>query len=242
MFRLQSGEQSDSKESTMGMMVKITSGDGFVFDAYRAEPEDTPRGSIVLIQEIFGVNSHIRAVADGYASEGYLVLAPAIFDRHAPGIELAYDTEGVSRGADIAFNKLNMSETLADLAATVTTLVEAGKVGVVGYCFGGLLAYLSANSLSGLACSIGYYGGGIAGVLDKKPKIPLMLHFGALDSHIPLSDVGRIQETLPEITVNIFPDADHGFNCDQRASYNAEAARAALDQSLAFFEQHLSSE
>jgi len=153
---------------------------------------------------------------------------------------LGYDAAGVSTGAEIAFNKLNMSETLSDLAATVETLSVAGKVGVVGYCFGGLLAYLSANSLSGLACSVGYYGGGIAGVLDKKPKIPLMLHFGALDSHIPLSDVALIQEALPEVNVNIFPGADHGFNCDQRASYNAEAARTALDQSLAFFAQHLS--
>jgi len=223
----------------MGENVKITSGDGFVFDAYRAEPEGTPNASILLIQEIFGINNHIRSVADDYASKGYLVLAPAIFDRYAPGIELDYDSDGVSKGADIAFNKLNMSETLADLAATVNALAVTGRVGAVGYCFGGLLAFLSANQVSGLACSIGYYGGGIAGVVDKKPKLPLMLHFGALDSHIPLSDVELIQSALPEVTVNVFADAEHGFNCDQRASYNAEAARAALDQSLAFFAQHL---
>ncbi len=223
----------------MGDTVQITSDDGFVFSAYRAEPETSPKGAILVIQEIFGVNSHIRSVVDSYAREGYVAMAPAIFDRHGSGIELEYDGDGVSQGAEIAFRHLKMPETLADLSACVNQLAEVGKVGAVGYCFGGLLAYLSACSVENLSCSVAYYGGGIAGVLDRKPKIPLLMHFGELDSHIPLSDVETIRAALPNVTINVFADADHGFNCDQRASYNEKAARTAFDQSLAFFSEQL---
>ena len=220
-------------------MTQISSDDGFVFNVYRAEPEESPKGAILVIQEIFGVNSHIRSVADAYASAGYVAMAPAIFDRYGPGIELEYDGDGVSKGADIAFKQLKMSETLADLSACINQLGKVGKVGAVGYCFGGLLAYLSACSIENLSCSVSYYGGGIAGVLDQKPKIPLLMHFGALDTHIPLSDVETIKAALPEVTVNIFANADHGFNCDQRASYNETAAKDAFSQSLAFFAAQL---
>ena len=218
----------------MGEIIKIKSGDGFEFDAYLAKPEAEPKGGILVIQEIFGVNSHIRSVADGYAKAGYAAIAPAIFDRAEPGVELGYEEEDIMRGAGIARGKLKIPETLSDLSATADQLKEYGKVGAVGYCFGGLLAYLSACNLDNLACAVGYYGGGITGVLDQKPGIPLMLHFGERDEHISMSDVDEIKAANPGVPVFTY-DADHGFNCDQRASYNEAASASALEKSLAFF-------
>ncbi len=222
----------------MGKTIRITSADGFEFDGYLAEPVGKPLGAIMVIQEIFGVNPHIREVTDGYAKAGYVAVAPAIFDRAEPGVELGYDQDGIMRGAGIARGKLDMPTTLQDLAATVDLLAKHGKVGAVGYCFGGLLAYLSACQIDALSCAVGYYGGGIVGVLDQQPKVPLILHFGELDAHIPLTDVDKIKAAHPDIPVYTY-DADHGFNCDHRASYNAAAAKLALEKSLAFFSQHL---
>jgi len=223
----------------MGKIIRITSADGFEFDGYLAEPDGKPRGAIMVIQEIFGVNQHIREVTDGYAQSGYVALAPAIFDRAEANVELAYDQNGIMRGAEIARGKLNMPDTLKDLSASVQVLSGSGKVGAVGYCFGGMLAYLCASQVAGLSCSIGYYGGGIVGALDQQPTIPVILHFGELDAHIPMSDVEKIRAGCPDIPVYTYA-ADHGFNCDHRASYNAEAAGQALERSLTFFEQHLS--
>ena len=140
----------------MGEIIKIKSGDGFEFDAYLANPEADPNGGNIVIKEIFGVNSHIRSVADGYAKAGYAAIAPAIFDRAEPGVELGYEEEDIMRGAGIARGKLKIPETLSDLSATADQLKEYGKVGAVGYCFGGLLAYLSACNLDNLACAVGY--------------------------------------------------------------------------------------
>ena len=223
----------------MGETISITSSDGFEFDAYRALPSGDAKGGILVIQEIFGVNPHIREVADGYASQGYAAIAPAIFDRVEKGVELAYDDEGMQRGIEIAFSGLDMSNTLKDLAATAAALKPYGKVGAVGYCFGGLLAYLSACQLDDLACSVGYYGGGITNALDQEPKIPLMLHFGELDGHIPLSEVEQIKAAKPNVPVHIYEGADHGFNCSHRASYHAAASSLALERTLTFFAEHL---
>jgi carboxymethylenebutenolidase len=222
----------------MGKIIRITSTDGFEFDGYLAEPDRKPRGAIMVIQEIFGVNQHIREVTDGYAESGYVALAPAIFDRAEANVELAYDQDGITRGAEIARGKLHMPDTLNDLSASVMALSDYGKVGAVGYCFGGMLAYICASQVEGLSCSVGYYGGGIAGALDQQPTIPVILHFGELDAHIPMSDVEKIRAGCPDIPVYTY-DADHGFNCDHRDSYNAAAADLALERSLAFFEQHL---
>jgi carboxymethylenebutenolidase len=226
------------ENSGMGEIVKIKSDDGFEFDAYLAKPTGQAKGGILVIQEIFGVNSHIRSVADGYADAGYAAIAPAIFDRAEPGVELGYEQEDMVRGVGIARGKLKIPETLADLAATVDELKEYGKVGAVGYCFGGLLAYLSACNLENLACAVGYYGGGITGVLDQKPAIPLMLHFGERDEHISMSDVDDIKAANPGVPVFTY-DADHGFNCDQRASYDKAASVLALEKTLAFFAEQL---
>jgi carboxymethylenebutenolidase len=222
----------------MGEIIKIKSDDGFEFDAYLAKPEAEPKGGILVIQEIFGVNSHIRSVADGYANAGYAAIAPAIFDRAEPGVELGYEEEDIMRGAGIARGKLKIPETLSDLSAAADQLKQYGKVGAVGYCFGGLLAYLSACNLNNLACAVGYYGGGITGVLDQKPGIPLMLHFGERDEHISMSDVDEIKAANPGVPVFTY-DADHGFNCDQRASYDEAASALALGKTLAFFAEQL---
>lgn len=223
----------------MGEKTTVISSDGFELDAWLALPEGTPKAGIVVIQEIFGVNSHIREVVDGFAADGYAALAPALFDRAEKGVELGYEGDDFGKGAGLAFNELKMPTTIRDLMASVEILAQYGKVGAVGYCYGGLMAYLSACNIDTLSCSVGYYGGGIANQLSQRPKIPLMLHFGEQDAHIPMTDVDKIKEVMPDIPVHTY-DADHGFNCDHRSSYNEAAAKQARERTLAFFAEHLS--
>lgn len=219
---------------------QLRAADGFAFGVYEALPAGEVRGATVVVQEIFGVNAHIRQVADGFAAEGYAALAPAVFDRVERDVELGYDDDGVRRGRALAFDKQDVDATLRDLQAAVEEAGKYGKVGMVGYCYGGLLTWLSACALDGLACASAYYGGGIAGTLDDRaPKCPLVMHFGALDAHIPLSDVDKIKAALPDVPVHIY-DADHGFNCDHRASHDAAAAALARERTLALFAEHLS--
>ena len=222
----------------MGQLVSLTSGDGFNFDAYRADPAGEPRAAVLVIQEIFGVNSHIREVCDGYAEAGYVAVAPALFDRVEKGIELGYEGDDMTTGVSIARGKLDPANTMADLQATIDYLGDIGPVGVVGYCFGGLMTWLCACNASGLTCASGYYGGGIAGVADQVPKVPTILHFGEKDAHIPMTDVNEVSEAHPDVAVYVY-DADHGFNCDHRASYDADAAALARQRTLDFFSQHL---
>lgn len=222
----------------MGDKITITSADGFQLDAYRALPSGRPKGGVLVIQEIFGVNAHIREVVDGYADAGYAAIAPAIFDRAEKGVELNYDEDGMQRGIAIAFSELEMSNTLQDLAATAAELKQYGNVGAVGYCFGGLLAYLSACQVDDLACSVGYYGGGIVNALDQNPKVPLILHFGELDTHIPMNEVEQIKAAKPDVPVHVY-HADHGFNCSHRDSYDEPASTLALERTLAFFAEHI---
>ena len=222
----------------MGASVLLRSSDGFEFSAYQALPEGAPKAGMLVIQEVFGVNAHIREVADGYAAEGYAALAPQLFDRVEPGLELGYGEADLERGVEIAFQKLRMPNTLADLQAAADHLAQYGKVGAVGYCFGGLLAWLSACELRGLAAVACYYGGGIAGEAARQPRCPVIMHFGEQDPHIPLADVERIKAAQPQLPVHLYP-ADHGFNCDHRASYQAESAALARQRSLAFFARSL---
>ena len=222
----------------MGDLIELTGADGFTFSAYLANPSGEPKGRVVVIQEIFGVNSHIREVCDGYAEAGYVALAPALFDRVGPGIELGYEGDDMTRGVEIAMGKLEMPNTLSDVQAAIDYLAKDGKVGVVGYCFGGLLTWLSAAGANNVACASGYYGGGIAQSIDQTPKVPTILHFGELDAHIPMLDVNAIINAHPKITVYTY-DADHGFNCDHRASYNESASTLAQHRTLEFFEEHL---
>ncbi len=223
----------------MGQTQNIAMADGFELGAYMAEPANgQAKGVIVVIQEIFGVNGHIREVADGYASEGYLAIAPALFDRVDKDIQLGYTENDMGRGIELAFQRLDMSQTLKDLQSVVTFAEQKGPVGVVGYCFGGLLTFLSACQINGVEAASSYYGGGIAGVLDQQPQCPLIMHFGELDAHIPMSDVEKIKLGCPNVPVHVY-DADHGFNCDHRASFNEPAAKLARQRTLDHFAKHL---
>ena len=221
----------------MSRTIKLTASDGATVEAYRAEPAGVPKGGIVVLQEIFGVNPHIRRVADGFAAQGYLAVAPALFDRAAPGTELGYAPADIPRGAALVA-EVGHERTMLDVAAAVKAAAEGGEVGVVGYCWGGSLAYAAACSIPGVAAAVGYYGGAIAKSLDHKPRVPLMLHFGSHDDHIPMSDVETIRAALPGVPVFTYP-AGHGFNCDARGSYDEPSAALALERTLAFFAEHV---
>jgi len=222
----------------MGEKVQIRSGDGFALGAYQAAPAGKPKGAVVVIQEIFGVNSHIRDVVDGYAEAGYFAIAPQIFDRVERDIELGYEQADMGRGIELARQKLDRSLTMQDLQAAVDAAAAHGKVGVVGYCFGGLLTWLAACELDGVSAASSYYGGGVAGEVSREAKCPVIMHFGELDAHIPMSDVEKVKAAQPGVGVYVYK-ADHGFNCDHRGSYNADAAAEAKARTLAFFAEHL---
>jgi carboxymethylenebutenolidase len=221
----------------MGSTIELTAADGFTFDAYRASPSGTPKAGLVVIQEIFGVNHHIRAVADLYAAHGYLAIAPALFDRAEKGVELGYDESAFPKAMALR-GQISLDHSLADVAAAVEAASEGGAVGVVGYCWGGFLAYMAACRIPGVKAAVGYYGGGIANHLDEIPKVPLILHFGEKDQHIPLSDVEKIRAKHPEMAIFTYA-ADHGFNCDERASYDQPSAELALERTLKFFDGKL---
>ncbi len=222
---------------------QLRAADGYAFGVYEALPEGQPKGGLVVVQEIFGVNAHIREVAEGYAAAGYAALAPALFDRVERDVELGYDAESMGRGRDIAFGSLAREDALRDIQATVEEAAKYGRVGVVGYCYGGLTTYLAACQVDGIACASAYYGGGIAAEFDRTdgartPKCPLILHFGKLDAHIPMTDVDKIRQALSDVPVHVY-DADHGFNCDHRASHHAASAALARQRTIALLEAHI---
>jgi len=221
----------------MSEFTTIMARDGHEFRAWLAPPPGKPQGAVVVVQEIFGVNSHIRSVADGYAAEGYVAIAPCLFDRVRKGIELGYSQSEIQEGFGY-MQQLKAEETLKDLAAAIAVVRHAGPVGMVGYCWGGKMTYMSACELP-LAGGVAYYGGSTTQCLDKKPKCPMMYHFGEQDTHIPLSDVDKIKAANPQGIFHIYAGAGHGFNCDQRGSYNPQAAALARERSLAFFAEHL---
>ena len=221
----------------MSQMIRLTARDGVTIDAYKATPVGKPRGGIVVIQEIFGVNPHIRRVTDGFAAEGYTAIAPALFDRLKPGIELGYTTEEIADASALA-GKVDQAAALLDVEAAVKAASEAGPVGVVGYCWGGTLAFVASAELSGVSAAVGYYGGNIAKMLDRIPKVPLILHFGELDAHIPMTDVAKIKSAMPDVPIYTYR-ADHGFNCDARGSYDKASSAEAMERTLAFFRTHI---
>ena len=221
----------------MGKMIDLTASDGHKLSAYRADPSGKPRGGIVVIQEIFGVNSHIRSVADGFAADGYLAIAPAMFDRVQKNFEVGYSPDEIAKGREVR-GKVTNDMAVKDAEAAIKAAAGAGKVGIVGYCWGGLVTWLSAGKTSGLACAVPYYGGGILDNKDLAPKVPLMGHFGEKDAHIPAAGIRELAKKYPQHQIFIY-DADHGFNCDQRGSYNAPAAKQARERTLAFFRKHV---
>ena len=216
----------------------VTCNDGFELGAYEASPAGAPKGAVVVIQEIFGVNSHIRSVVDGYAAEGYFAIAPAIFDRLERDVQLGYTEDDMTAGIELAFQKLDMKQTLADLQSTIDYAASQGKVGVVGYCFGGLLTWLSSCNLNNVSAASAYYGGGIPDNADMNPSCPIILHFGEQDAHIPMDSVAAFQEKHGDLPVHVYA-ADHGFNCDQRDAYDADAATLARSRTLDLFGEAL---
>ena len=221
----------------MGEHIRLESSDGESIGAYVASVE-SPKGAVVVIQEIFGVNQHIREVTEGYASQGYYAIAPKIFDRIEADIELGYEEADMGKGIELAFQKLDHAKALQDIQAAIHHAGEHGKVGVVGYCFGGLMTWLSACQLEGVSAASSYYGGGVAGQMNMSPNCPVMMHFGELDAHIPMSDVDQVKAAQPDVDVFVYA-ADHGFNCDHRGSYDAGSAATALERTLNHFGEHL---
>jgi carboxymethylenebutenolidase len=226
----------------MGTFIDLKSADGFVFPAYVAQPAGQAKGGVVVLQEIFGVNSHIRSVADGYASEGYLAVAPATFPRVKQGVEIGYTQDDMAAGQALkaAVEALPTPGVMPDIQAAIDHAAQAGKVGIVGYCWGGLLTWRSACLLNGLSAASPYYGGGMTtpDEVARRPKVPVLAHFGDQDHWIPLNSVEAFKKAHPEVQVEVY-HANHGFNCDQRGSYDAAAAKLARERTLAFFAQHL---
>jgi carboxymethylenebutenolidase len=220
----------------MGNWIKLTASDKHQFDGYLAMPAGKPRGGIVVVQEIFGVNHHMRAVTDRLAAAGYAALAPALFDRVERKVDVGYDEAGIAKGRGVR-QRLGYDEAMRDTAAAVAHLQPFGKVGIVGYCWGGNIVWLATCRLP-VTAGVGYYGGDIANLANEKPKAPLMLHFGELDQHIPASVVDRIRAAAPKVPVHTYP-AGHGFNCDERKDYDAASADQARERTLAFFAEHV---
>ena len=220
------------------MDLKLKASDGHEFSAYLAEPSGTPRGGVVVIQEIFGVNSHIRSVADDYAKEGYVALAPALFDRVGPGIELGYEADDVAKGLEIRGQVANEAA-LKDLTASISALRARGlNIGVVGYCWGGSLTWEVACWIDGVAAASSYYGGDVPKRADESTRCPAILHFGETDASIPMESVNAFIGRQRKLPVHVYA-AGHGFNCDQRGSYDADSAKLAKERTLALFAEHV---
>jgi carboxymethylenebutenolidase len=225
----------------MGKDITLKAADGHAFAAYEKTPSSgVVRGGLVVVQEIFGLNAHIRRVADGFAEDGYRVIAPAIFDRAERGVEIGYEKADFERGAALR-KAIPIDHTLADIAAAVAALHASGKIGIVGYCYGGSLAWLAAARVGGVAAAVGYYGGMIANNLDAKPRCPVMLHFGEEDQGIPMSDIAKIKAAADPSLVQIFTykEAGHAFNREGNAAWRGEAARVARERTIAFLRGHV---
>jgi carboxymethylenebutenolidase len=221
----------------MGKMIELVAADGFKLSAYRADPAGAARGGVVVTQEIFGVNEHIRSVCNGFAKDGYLAIAPALFDRYERGFEVGYTSEEIALGRALKA-KATTEAALQDVAAARDALGAAGKIGIVGYCWGGFVTWMSACRLDGFACAVAYYGGGMLEAIAEQPECAVMAHFGERDSMIPVDGVKKFAAAHPDVQVFIYA-ADHGFNCDQRGSYDAAAAALARERTLGHFRRYL---
>jgi carboxymethylenebutenolidase len=221
----------------MGRIIELAAADGFRLSAYRADPAAAPRGALVVAQEIFGVNGHIRGVCDGFAGDGYVAIAPALFDRHERGVDIGYTPPDIAKGRELK-GRAQRDSALQDIAAARDAVAGAGKVGVIGYCWGGFVAWMAASRLPGFACAVPYYGGGMLDAIGEEPRCPVMAHFGERDTIIPVAGVRELMAAHPEAQVFIYA-ADHGFNCDARASFDAAAAKLARERTLEFLRQHI---
>ena len=224
----------------MGQFINLVSADGFGFSAYVAQPEGTPKAAIVVLQEIFGVNAHIQSVTDRFAAQGYLAIAPATFDRVKAGVQLGYTDADMTTGFGLktAVDALPGQGVMPDVQAAIdyAARTSGGKVGIIGFCWGGLLTWRAACTLNGLSAAAPYYGGGMTAddEVARTPKCPVMAHFGDQDHWIPLEGVSAFAKAHPEVAVHVYA-ANHGFNCDQRGSFNEAAAKLAHERTLDFF-------
>jgi len=217
--------------------MQLTASDNHTLDAYRATADGMRKGGVVIIQEIFGVNGHIRDVCDGYAKAGYDAVAPALFDRIRPDVELGYTPEGVAEGRELAA-AIGWDDPVLDIEAAARALEPSGRVGVIGYCWGASWTWVAAARLN-LGCAVSYYGRHIVELLDEKPRCPVMMHFGADDASIPLENVEKVRAAFPDFPIHVYEGAGHGFNCDRRGDYHSEHAGTALERTLAFLEANL---
>ncbi|WP_370287375.1 dienelactone hydrolase family protein [Roseomonas sp. HF4] len=217
-------------------MISLTAADGHRLTAYRAGPQDAPR-ALVVAQEIFGVNRHIRSVCDRFAAEGFAVIAPALFDRVGPGIELGYEAADVAQGRELR-GKIDAGLTVLDILAAAAALPRAARRGIVGYCWGGTVAWHGATRTSAFAASSGWYGGGIAAAKEEAARCPVQLHFGETDASIPMTDVAAIRAAQPGVEVHVY-GGGHGFGCDERGSYVEADYALAQKRTLEFFAKHL---
>lgn len=213
--------------------------------AYLAEPAGTPKGGVVVVQEIFGVNIHIREVCDEFAADGYLAVAPALFDRIQRDVELGYTTEEIGVGVDLARTRTDFDRAVLDVADAAkhlkTLLPAGGKVGCVGYCWGGVVTAATAiRSASALDAAVSYYGTGTVGFAGETLAMPLLCHYGELDGSIPSADIETIRTGWADAIVHVYP-ANHGFNCDHRPQHDPVAATLARERTMAFFDQHIAS-
>ena len=223
----------------MGTHITLTASDGFKLGGYRAERQGKAKGGLVVIQEIFGVNHHIRAMCDRFAAIGYVSTAPAVFDRVTPNFESGYTPDEIANARKFVANP-DWSAMLRDVQAAIDELKKSGPVGIMGFCMGGTISFLAACKLNGLSAAVCYYGGQIAKNADEKPKIPTQMHFGEEDASIPMSDVEMIKKKRGgDCEIYAYPEAQHGFHCDERGSYNAEAAKLAWQRSMAFLAKHV---
>lgn len=220
----------------MGEVIELRAADGFAFSAYVAGPADATKG-VVVVQEIFGVNHHIRDMADRFAALGYAVVAPALFDRTEKGVELGYTADDVSKGREYRM-KLSDAQVMLDIEAAADHLAGK-KLGIVGYCFGGTVAWWGATRTTKFAASSCWYGGGIPGTKNETPHCPVQMHFGEKDASIPMADVDAVRAAQPKVDVYVYMGAQHGFGCDERGSYSAPDYELAQQRTVAFFAAHL---
>ncbi len=212
--------------------------DGFMFNAYHARPEGKPKAGVIVVQENFGVNAHIREVCDGFAQAGYEVIAPALYDRVEKHIELGYEQNDREYGRKIR-HKLGWDNPVKDINTSIEILRQGNdKVGVVGYCWGGTMTWLTAARLP-VDCAVGYYGSQMFQFLGEAPQCPVMLHFGEKDPTVDIENVNQINRLYPDVVVHTYADADHGFNCDHRATFDKESAESARKRTIDFFKAHI---
>lgn len=221
----------------MGKNIELTATDGHKFSAYVAEPAGVPKGALIIVMEIFGVNSHIRKVTDEYAADGYLAIAPAFFDRVQRGLDVGYTPADIEIARPL-MQKMNFNDAVKDVEAAKQHVAATGKTGIIGWCWGGALSFKAACNVDGLACAVAYYGGAIPTMINEKPKCPVMFHWGETDQSIPLEKAKEV-EAAHKDQVHYFYPAGHGFNCDERGSYNAESSKIARERTLGFLKKHI---